>query len=211
MGYQIVATPSFSGAWLPALITPGFRDDFDRPDSLDLGVTSRGGRAWELLPSVEGANIVPQVKDGQLAATGTTGYVLGTAEAYAADVLVEATIAYTARDAALTPNLRVAARCSSAAPAAFASVRWSNQAGSEYLWLDTYGTRLTVQSGVLGDLTGRRVGLKAQGDEFTVYLDGEQVIAPTTAPGIAGVTRHGFQASNSANAARLDDITVTPL
>lgn len=211
MGYQIIATPAFAGAGLPNLITPGFGDDFNRPDSLNLGVTSRGRRTWALLPSVADANIVPQVKDQQLAAAGSTGYVLGAAEAHSADVLVGATIAYSARDTSLTPNLRVAARCSSAAPAAFASVRWSNQAGAERLWLDTYGTRLTVQSGVLGDLTGRRIGLKAQGDVFTVYLDGVQVIAPTSAPGLAGVTRHGFQASNSANAARLDDITVTPL
>lgn len=211
MGYQIIATPAFAGAGLPSLITPGFGDDFNRPDSLELGATSRGGRAWNLLPSAAGADIVPQVKGQQLASAGSTGYVLGYAEAHAADVLVEATIAYAARDTALTPNLRLAARCSSAAPAAFATVRWSNMAGAEYLWLDTYGTRLTVQSGVLGDLTGRRIGLRAVGDVFTVYIDGVQVIAPTTAPGLAGITRHGFQANNSANAARLDDIAVTPL
>ena len=110
MGYQIIATPAFTGPGLPPLVTPGFGDDFNRPDSLELGATSRGGRAWNLLPSTAGADIVPQVKGQQLASAGSTGYVLGYAEAHAADVLVEATIAYSARDTALTPNLRLAAR-----------------------------------------------------------------------------------------------------
>lgn len=213
MGYQVIATPAFTGAGLPPLAPPGFADNFNRPDSTSLGVTSTGGRPWRFLKSVPDADIVPQVKDQQLASVGSVGYVLGYAEAHAADALVEATISFSDPASVLTPNLRIVARAASAAPAEFASVRWQNTPGNERVILDTYGpVRRTEQSAVLGDLTGRRIGLKAQGDTFTVYADGVQVISPATALGVgAGVTRHGFQASNSSNTVRLDDLTVTPI
>jgi hypothetical protein len=216
MALQVNVGGQFSATGMQDLYPFGWRDDFDRPDSTSLGVTARGKRAWGTLLSVPEADAKARIVGGQLAASGATGYSLAYADAGTPDVRLEAKVA--ARDAAATlaTNLRLAVRIGAATATApqFASLRLNVAGGVQYATFDSYvpgQPRVIVQSSPLGDVLGKRLALQAKGDVFTAYLDGVAIMPPQTVPGLGGLTRHGVQANNSANAVRFDDMAAIPV
>lgn len=209
MGLDVQIPATFNASGL--LLRPGWEDDFNRPDSATLGSTTVGNRPWRVLAAA-GANITPQIESQQLAASGTAGFVLASADAGTPDVRVEATVSGSDRTTSLTPNLRLAVRCIAADTPHFVSLRWTNVPGGERLTLNSYvpgRAGVTVNSAVLGNLEGKRIALEAIGDAYGAYLDGVRVIAPQIIPGLVGATHHGVQANNSANRVRLDSMVVT--
>lgn len=213
MGYKIVVPGQFTGTSLAQLKTLGFSDNFNRTD---LGTTTTGSKPWGVQYSVANPNVSPNLDGSTLGVQvgeGSNSYGLVAADAETPDVLVEATIAVAPTDSALASNLRLAVRCLSASPARFVSLRWSNVPGQETVYLDSYRSTAAVraEAPVSGTLQGRRVGLKAIGDQFSVLLDGAEIIAPLTITGLPGITSHGLQINNSASAYRIDDLTVTPV
>lgn len=167
---------------IPMVPLPGFFDDFNRPDSTELGRTSREGRAWELLSESNTLQIVNGTASLEPGSRTTYGL-------YAVDALeTDGTLRAVYSQISGATNFRLAFRIADARN--FYTVNISSSSVELRRYLDLVSTPLKTEP--LPATGTKRVEVVMAGAQISVVVDGQAVIRVTDSS-FTG-TRHGFQA-----------------
>lgn len=197
-GLDIILDTSFNNPNLPSINPRGFLDDFQRPDSQSLGVTSRESRPW-VRPSGSVA-VGGAISGGAAVSATTSGYVVEVVDAYTSDGTLRLDMAVVPKDVKPWIVLRAAPGTKNN----FISVTFGESVVVFGRWVDGVYTNIKEQGGVTIPASGM-VEVHLDGAAISVAINGT-VIASVTESAHMSETRHGIN-FHAGSAIRVDQVS----